>query len=150
MLSSFLYLTFFIFLHFILIKFYWSIAALQCHVGFYCTATWISHTYTYLPSWTCSPSRPLRGTEQSSLCCALRPHQHKQSVRVGPSLPVPPTLLFPPWCPYIYSLLLCLYFCFANNIISATFSRFHIHALMYDICSSLSDSLHSVWTFNSS
>ena len=34
MLSSFLYLTFFIFLHFILIKFYWSIAALKCHVVF--------------------------------------------------------------------------------------------------------------------
>ena len=25
------------------------------------------------------------------------------------------------------------------------FSRFHIHALIYDICFSLSDSLHSVW-----
>ena len=27
----------------------------------------------------------------------------------------------PPWCPYVCSLLLCLYFCFANNIIYIIF-----------------------------
>ena len=38
--------------HFFLLKliFYWRIVALQCCVGFYCTARWISHTYTYVPS----------------------------------------------------------------------------------------------------
>ena len=37
---------------------------------------------------------------------------------------------------------LCLYFCFAIYLYH--FSRFHIYALLYDICFSLSDLLHSV------
>jgi len=37
-----------------------------------------------------------------------------------PNLPVPPTPTFPPSCPYIYSLHLCLYFCFADKIIYTT------------------------------
>ena len=32
------------------INFYWSTVALQCWAGFYCTAKWISHTCTFLPS----------------------------------------------------------------------------------------------------
>ena len=34
---------------FLKISFYRSIVALQCCVGVYCTAKWISHTYTYIP-----------------------------------------------------------------------------------------------------
>ena len=31
------------------INFYWSIVALQCYIIFYCTAKWISYTYTFVP-----------------------------------------------------------------------------------------------------
>ena len=51
----------------------------------------------------------------------------------------------PPWYPYVCSLCLCLYFCFANKTIYTISFRFHIYALVYDICFSLSDLLHSVW-----
>ena len=53
-----------------------------------------------------------------------------------------PPLPFPPWFPYICSLRLCLYFYLANRFI-CTISRFHIYALIYGICFSLSDLLHS-------
>ena len=46
------------------------------------------------------------------------------------------------WYPHIGSLCLCLYFCFANKVISVIFSRSHIYALTHDIC--FSDLLHSV------
>ena len=52
---------------------------------------------------------------------------------------------FIPWYPYICSLCLCLYFCFVNKDHLYHFARFRIHALIYGICFSLSDSLHSVW-----
>ena len=45
------------------------------------------------------------------------------------------------WYPHIGSLCLCLYFCFANKVISVIFSRSHIYALTHDIC--FSDLLHS-------
>ena len=45
------------------------------------------------------------------------------------------------WYPYICSLCLCLYFCFVNKIVYTNFFRFHIYALIYDICFSLSDLL---------
>ena len=53
-------------------------------------------------------------------------------------LPVHPTLspLFFPWYPYVCSLHLCLYFCFANKIIYH-FSRFHCISLSYFTLDSL-------------
>ena len=57
---------------------------------------------------------------------------------------IPPHL--PPWYPYVCSLCLCLYFFFVNKIVYTIFFRFHIYVLIiYDICFSLSDFLHSVW-----
>ena len=49
-----------------------------------------------------------------------------------------------PRCPYICSLLLCLYFCFANEIIYTIFVDSTYMHLIYDICFFLSDLLHSV------
>ena len=42
------------------INFYWGIVAFQCCISFYCTAKWISYTYTYIPSFLdfCSPPGP--------------------------------------------------------------------------------------------
>ena len=54
-----------------------------------------------------------------------------------------PTPAFPPWCPYICSLHLCL-FLPCKPVHLYHFSRFHIYVLIYDICFSLFDLLHSV------
>ena len=51
-----------------LIYFYWSIVVLQCFVGFYCTAKWISYIYSYIPLLGVSfPFRSSQSTELSSL-----------------------------------------------------------------------------------
>jgi len=49
---------------------------------------------------------------------------------------------FPLWCSCLCSL--CLYFCFVNKTILPIFFRFHIYALIYDICFPLSDLLYPV------
>ena len=65
-------------------------------------------------------------------------------IYVNPSLPIHPTSS-PASCPYICSLCLCLYFCFASKFISTIFfSRFQICTLMDDISLSVSDLFHSV------
>ena len=55
-----------------------------------------------------------------------------------------PSATFPPWCPYICSLHLCLLFLSCKLVHLYHFSKFHIYALIYDICFSPSDLLHSV------
>ena len=45
------------------------------------------------------------------------PFYTKQCIDVNPNLPVYPNPTFPSWCPYVCSLNLCLYFCFANSFI---------------------------------
>ena len=63
------------------------------------------------------------------------------SIPISQFIPHP----LPPWYPYVCSLHLCLYFCFANKIIYIFCFRFLICALINDICFSFSDLLHSVW-----
>ena len=64
-------------------------------------------------------------------------------IYVNPNLPVHPTPTFPPWCPYVPSLHLSL-FLPCKPVHLYHFSRFHIYALIHNICFSLSDLLHSV------
>ena len=84
--------------HFI---FYWCIVVLQCCLSFYCTVTWSSLCHTacshllsilYILVYTC---------QSQSLNSSQSP--------------------FPPWCPYVCSLHLCLYFCLANKFICTIF-----------------------------
>ena len=49
-----------------------------------------------------------------------------------------------PVCPYVCSLPLCLFLPW-RLVHLYHFSRFHVYALIYDLCFSLSDILHSVW-----
>ena len=73
-----------------------------------------------------------------------------QCIHVNPNLPIHPTTTATP-CrfPPLVSIRL---FCTAVSLFLPCkpvhlyhFSRFHIYALIYDICFSLSDLLHSVW-----
>ena len=49
-----------------------------------------------------------------------------------------------PLSPKVCSLCLCLFCCPAYSIISTVFFKFHKYALIYNICLSLSDLLHSI------
>ena len=58
--------------------------------------------------------------------------------------PAPAPVTFPPWCPYLFSTSVSLLLpCKLVHLYH--FSSFHIYALIYNICFSLSDLLHSVW-----
>ena len=50
----------------------------------------------------------------------------------------------PPWGPYVWPLRLCLYFCFANRFICTIFLNSTSYTVIYDICFTLSDLIHSV------
>ena len=101
--------------------------------------------------WISFPFRSPQRTEQSSLCYTVGFHQLSILYIVSivyicqsqsPNLSHLPPFL--PWYPYVGSLRLRLYFCFVNKIIYTNFFRFHIYVLIYNICFSLSDLLHSV------
>ena len=109
------------------LNFYWSIVAWQCCVHFGYTVRWISHTYPYIPSfldflhiqvttehWV---GFPVLYSEYSLVICFI----HGSVYMSIADLPTHPTQPFPPWFPYACSLCLCLYFCFANKIISTIF-----------------------------
>ena len=77
------------------------------------------------------------------------PFYTHQCIHVNPKLPIhhtptPTPCRFPPLVSMFF-----LYFCVSISALqtgsSVSFSRFHIYALIYDICFSLSDLLHSVW-----
>ena len=91
-------------LNYFLISFYWCIVILQCCVIFYCTVKWSSLCYIacscyltilYILVYICQSQSP------------------------NSSHPLTPT--FSPWCPYVCSLHLCLYFCLANWFIYTIF-----------------------------
>ena len=71
--------------------------------------------------WISIPFRSPQSTEQSSLCYTAGSHQlsilYIVVIYVNPNLPIHPMRPFPPWCPLVCSLRLCLYFCFANRFI---------------------------------
>ena len=130
------------------LNFYWSIVPSQYFVSFYCKAKWISFTYTcilsfmdFLPHLGHHRALSFLYSRFSLVICFLYSiNSVYMSMPVSQFFPPHPS----PWYPYICSLCLCLYFCFANKAI-IPFSRFHIHDLIYGIHFSLSDLLHSVW-----
>ena len=129
-----------------------SRVALQCCVSFCSTAVWISHIYVYNPpSWTSLPAQPTCPGPHRTLSWAPCPLQQVptshlfytwQCADINPNLPVHP--VFPPpmsTCLYPRS---DRYPCLSIGL-SVSLSRFHIHALIFDICFSLSDLLYSVY-----
>ena len=69
--------------------------------------------------------------------------QYQQCICVNPHLPIPPTPVSPLVSIYLFSMSVSLFLlCKQNHLYH--FSRFHIYVLIYDICFSLSDLLHSV------
>ena len=133
----------------------WSIIALQCWVSFCCTGKWISHMHTHIPSLLdlppsppSHPTRPSQSTQLTSLYSRfpLAIYLTHGSVFMSNLISqfIPPSPSTPP-CPRVCSLHLPFYSCPANKVHLYHFSRFHIYALRYYICFSLSDLLHSVW-----
>ena len=107
---------------YLFVYFYWDIVVLKCCVSFYCT---VEFPVLY--------SRFLLVIYFIHISVYM-------SIPISQFIP-PPT--FPPWCPYVCSLHLCLYFCLANRFICTVFLD-STYALIYDFFS-LSDLLHSVW-----
>ena len=75
------------------------------------------------------------------------PFYTQQCIHVNPNLPIHPTT-HPGHFPPFVSIGFFLYFCVSISALqtgsSVPFSRFHIYVLIYNICFSLSDLLHSV------
>ena len=138
-----------------LLIFNWRIIALQCCVGFCHTSTRISHRYTYVPSLLnlpplshlSHPSRLSQSTRLSSLCNTANSYWLSVLHMVMFTLPSHSLNsshpLLPPLCPQVYSLS-------ASSLLPCKYvhqhhlSRFHIYVLIYNICLSLSDLLHSL------
>ena len=108
--------------------------------------------FTFPSFWTSlapliPPPRAAQSAQLSSLCCRAAPHRLAASHLGGysrqrcfldsASLPVPAVST-----PFSH---VCLYSYSANRSHQYHLSRFHILALIYDICFSLSDWLRFVW-----
>ena len=145
---SFFMMTFTILFIYFNLFIYWRIIALQNFVVFYQTSTWISHRYTYIPSFwislpSPSPSHPSRLIQNP---CFLSHTANSRwlsilymvmllSMSFLTSHPLPISISL--FSMSLSPLLPC------KLILQYHFSIFHICALAYDIYLSLSDSLHS-------
>ena len=131
-------------------SFFWSIIVLQYCASFYHIAK--SMSCTYIPAsplfWIPFPFRSVHSVKYSSQFCTVGAHQLSvlyiavcncqsqfSNSSYPPFLPPVSTRLF---SASVSLFLLCKYAHLYH------FSRFHIYALIYDICFSLSDLLHSV------
>ena len=93
-------------------------------VGFYCTAKWISHTYTYTPSflgflpiWATTEywiEFPELYSRFSLVIYFIHSIHRIYMSTTHPPLPLPPVF-------YVCSAPLCLYLCFGDKIIYAIF-----------------------------
>lgn len=111
-----------------------STVTFGCRVSFRRPATRISHPCARVPSClTVSLFTAPQCVEQSSgtssgSSLVVQSTQGINRASVSARLPAPP-----PWCPYICSLHVCLYFCFAENkIISTVFLDSSFLFLTYD------------------
>ena len=83
-------------------NFNWSIIALSCCVNF-CYTTWISHTYTYIPSFSSLPPKPHptppghhgAGLPVLYIRSPLAIYFTHVSVCINTTLPIQPILSFP-------------------------------------------------------
>ena len=95
---------------------------------------------TYMPSFLDFLPIQFTTLQLSSVSCTIQYilisyqfyTQYRQYIRVNPNLPVPLSLLSPLY-PFICSLKLGLFFCFANRIIYTIFldAYYYIHSLVF-------------------
>ena len=132
----------------------WSLIAFWCCVSFCCKSRWISHMYTHIRSFLNSlptPPIPLLSaiTERCAALLVLHsiPQAHwlTQSPVCMSVLPsIRPTSSFPQ-CGHRFFLYICISIPALKSVHLYHCSRCYIYALIYDICFSLSDLLHSLW-----
>ena len=133
-------------LYFYFFIFNWRIIALQSCVGFCHTTKQIRHKYTSFPPWASLPSSshpiPLghhrAGAGLSVLYSSfpLAIYFTHNSVYLSICL-LPPAVSTSLFSTSVSLMLFC------KQVHQYHFSRFHIYALIYNICFSLSDSFHS-------
>ena len=131
----------------------WGIVASQCCASFCHAAKWISHMYAYIPSvldflpiWVTTEhwgEFPLLYSRFSLVIYFIYSIN-----RVYMSIPVPqfiPHSSLSPLGIHMFILYVCVSISSLQMCSSVPSSRSHTHVLIYNICFSLSDLLHSVW-----